>query len=830
MRFRNRIYRLTRPKRDVFRYLNPIIRPILLLAARRSLPKVSGEIWMKGIHSTIEIIRDRWGVAHIYADKIRDMWFGQGFAHAQDRFWQMEFNRRLVAGSLSEIMGKVALSVDRWMRTLTIRRAAEAEVELLSEETRADLDAYAAGVNAYIEQKRFPIEFWLLGYKPEPWSPADSLSWAKMMGWSMSVNWEMEILRARMIEQIGPELAAELEPNGLPRCPTIIPEGIDFSRIGRSGIDRSDEARPFLGPSPYEGIGSNNWVVSGSRTESGMPLLANDMHLNLSVPAVWYENHIKAEDIDAVGVSLPGVPGIISGHNGRVAWALTNGFPDVQDLYIENIRRDEDGCIWVEYEGGWYEPQVYKEVIHVKGSTTVTEEVIVSRHGPVINVLAPNITGEQPLSLRWTALEPGTMLQDVLRPILQAKDCHEFHETLSGWNVPVLNFVYADVEGNIAYTLAGKIPVRKNGDGRLPVPGWTGKYEWTGYIPFEDLPNMINPEQGFIVTANNRVAGNNYPYNLGGEMMRGDRAQRIRELLLRRERVGSRYFQEMQFDQVSPQAQVITGLVGALELDGRPRAQDLKPVVERLSNWDGNLSISSIEATIHQVLARELITLLISRTLGTPGEGKGRGLDLALHYSGKGVNPILQPTSLYMERSMEWLEMVLQNTESHWFDQGGKETRDDILYQALCNAYDYLKTEFGPRMETWNWGRLHLLTFNHILGSAAPLREFFNRGPFPVGGDGTTIWATHSKVYNLNSDQIFGPPYRMIVDLGDLRGSLGLLAPGQSGHVASKHYDDQIDPWFNAGYHPMLYYREDIEHAAEAKLVIRADAANPPCP
>ncbi|RPI82404.1 MAG: penicillin acylase family protein, partial [Chloroflexi bacterium] len=802
MKFRNRVYSLTRPKRDIFRYLNPIIRPVLLLAARRRLPQVNGEIWLKGVHSTIEVIRDRWGVAHIYAAKIRDMWYGQGFVHAQDRFWQMEFNRRLVAGRLAEIMGKVAVSVDRWMRTLTIRRTAEAEYKLMNDEAREDLDAYTAGVNAYIEQKRLPMEFWLLNYQPEPWTPADTLSWAKMMGWSMSVNWEMEILRARMIEQIGPELASELEPNGLSRCPTIIPEGIDFSKIGSHGIDRSDEARPFLGPSPYEGIGSNNWVVSGMRTESGKPLLANDMHLNLSIPAIWYENHIKAEDIDAVGISLPGVPGILSGHNGKVAWALTNGFPDVQDLYMENIRREDDGRVSVEYQGEWYESKVFEEVIKVRGAPTVTEHVIVTRHGPVINSLAPDVSGEQSLALRWTALEPGTMLQDVLRPTLQAKSCQEFHESLGNWAVPALNFVYADVDGNIAYTHAGKIPIRKDGDGRLPVPGWIDRYEWVGYIPFEDLPHMVNPKQGFVVTANNRVVGEKYPYNLGGEMMRGDRAQRISELLQNREWVNSEYYQKMQFDQVSPQAQVITRLVGELNLEGRHRAQELKPVVQMMGRWDGNLSVDSTEATIHQVLARELMTILISRTLGMPGDRKGKELDLALHYSGKGVNPVLQPTSLYMERSMEWLEMVLQKTESHWFDQGGKETRDDILYQGLCSAYDYLNNEFGPRTSDWNWGRMHLLTFDHILGTAAPLREFFNRGPFQVGGDGTTIWATHSTVYNLNSDHIYGPPYRMIIDLGDLRNSLGLLAPGQSGHIASKHYDDQVGAWFKAGYHP----------------------------
>jgi penicillin amidase len=564
--------------------------------------------------------------------------------------------------------------------------------------------------------------------------------------------------------------------------------------------------------------------MSGQKTASGKPLVANDMHLALTAPAVWFENHLVGGGIDATGVSLPGIPGIISGHNGYVSWAITNGFPDVQDLYIENIRREPDGRVMVEYMEGWYEADVICEDIKVKNGKTVVEEVIITRHGPVINSLSPEAAGEQPIAMRWTALDPGTMLQEILYPTLQAKSCKEFHESLRHWTLPVLNFVYADTAGNIGFTHAGKIPIRRKGEGRIPVPGWVDTYEWDGYIPFDSLPQVENPPEGFIVTANNRVV-EKYSYHLGGEMMRGDRAQRITELLRCCDKLDVRYAMRMQYDRKSPQGEEIARVLGALPLEGRKRAQDLQPVVEMLKEWDAEMTPESPAAVIHQVTARTLVAILVAHKLGVSREKTGKPKkpgkpDMALHYAGMGINPVLSPVSYYMERSMEWLELVLGNPDSPWFDQGGGETREDIIYKALCESVDFLKAALGPNPRKWAWGKLHKLRFNHHLGTAALLRDFFSRGSYPVGGDGTTIWATHSSLYDLNSDFLVGPPYRMIVDLGNLRNSWSLLAPGQSGHPGSPHYDDQVKGWFEHGYHPMLYYREDIEREAEHRLLL----------
>lgn len=811
---------------DISSILALIAKPILVQYSRSRLPRINGELKLLGLNESVEVFRDRWGIPHIHAQDLNDLFFVQGYVHAQDRLWQMEFNRRLVAGRLSEVFESSTIPVDRWMRTLTMRHVAEYEVNLLDGSARVNLQAYADGINARIALGRLPIEFSLLRYKPEPWIIADTLAWIKMMSWGLSVNWESELLRAKLIDRMGPELAAELEPPHLARWPYIVPPGADYSHIGESALERAYASRPFTGPSPYEGLGSNNWALSGTRTVSGKPIFANDMHLPINIPAIWYENHLAAGDLNVTGVSFPGIPGVISGHNGHVAWGFTNGFPDVQDIYMERLQRTGDGRVQAEYNGAWEDVNVLHERIDVKGSSTITEEVIITRHGPIINSLAPDLTGEQPLALRWTSLEPDTMVHGIFE-MAHARNCQEFHQALRHWTSPVVNAVYADTSGNIAYTFPGKVPVRSKGSGRVPVPGWTDEYEWLGYLPYDALPHLFNPPQEYIATANNRTVSDDYPIRLDLEPISGDRAQRIAEMILNsdlragREQIDISFVQKMHFDQYSPSARVVARYLGALKLGQSSADQNLEPFVRLMKEWDGELSAESPAAALYQVFIRTLARLMLKRSVDTPLTqslnqddqplSEAKPIDLATYMLGKGPIPMLLELSLFGEYWLPWLIHLLAEPDSPWFDLGNGETRDEAMRLALQTAVDQLKETLGPRVENWAWGKLHMLTYSHTCGSTKLLETFLNRGPYPMGGDHTTIWATGTNYHDLGAESAVGPPFRMIIDLGDLRNSLGLLTPGQSGNPASPHYDDQIEAWFTGEYHPMLFFREDVE-------------------
>ena len=772
-------------------FLGSLLRPALTLLSKTRLPQTQGSLRLKGLHAPVEVLRDDLGIPHIFANNTRDVLFAQGFIHAQDRLWQMDFNRRLVQGRLAELLGENALGYDRAMRTLGLRQVAEQEALLMQEQYRQDIQAYCNGVNACIAQNRLPVEFTVLGYRPEPWQIADSLGYNKLMSWTLSANWESEVVRARLIKHIGAEKAAELE---LEASDTA---GLVLDAIGRTTLPQ--DPRSFSGPGPLDGVGSNNWVISGQRSLSGHPIFANDMHLVLYTPAIWYENHLNGGDLNLNGVSLPGVPLIIAGHNGYVAWGYTNGFSDVQDLYEEHLRKTGDGQVEYEYQGAWIAAEVRHETIRIRGSKPFIEEVVKTRHGPIINqALLGGYQHEAPLALRWTTLEPESTVKAVFK-MNCATNCQEFHEALRDWSGPIQNTVYADTQGNIVYDLPGRIPIRARGDGSVPVPGWNGEYEWSGTIPFDELPHIVNPSQGYVVTANNQVVASNYPYFLSRDYVSDDRARRIAELITAQEKLDVPAIQHMQFDQVSTHARLLAGLVG--NLSGVEESQ--KEVVALMKAWDGNLAANNPAASVYEVLVRKILALIIDHKLG----------DLGPIFRGKGPNP-----GLWGMHSWEWLARLLANPGSAWWDLGGGEQRDDVLKLALKETLVFLQAELGARPDSWAWGKLHKLTFRHILGRQPILAPTFNRGPYPIGGDGNTIWATFTTEFDLSHNYVGGPPFRFIADLGDLAHARGLLAPGQSGHIASPHYADGIPAWFNQGYHIMLYHRQEIETAAKERL------------
>jgi penicillin amidase len=775
---------------------------------RRPLAQTGGTLRLGGLHDAVEVIRDRWGVPHIYAADPHDLFFAQGFVHAQDRFFQMEFSRRLGAGRLAEVLGPPALESDRWLRILGLRRVAEKELPLLPDETRELMLAYAGGVNAYIDRGRLPVEFSLLRYRPERWQVADSLTWIKVMDWSLSVNWEAELLRAQLIDQLGPELTASLDGPYPAGSPTTLSPAVDWSHIGAGALARAKAARPYTGPPAEAGLGSNNWVIDGSRSASGAPLLASDMHLLLGMPSIWYENHLCGGDYDVVGLSFPGLPGVVAGHNGRVAWSFTAGFADTQDLYVERLNPDNPHQY--EFQGAWHDAEVLREEIVVKGQPSLVQEVVITRHGPLIDGLVPDEAG-QPLALRWTALEPGDMAA-LLFDICRVQDCAAFHQALGRWTGPVQNVVYADVAGNIGYTLVGRVPLRVEGhDGRVPVPGWSGEFEWRGVIPFEHQPHALNPPEGMLVTANARPVTDDYPYFLGHAWVPGFRAARITELLKDAPALTADDFCHMQFDQKSVLARRVGQHLGRLDTDHR--SEITAHAISLFKDWDGDLSPDSPAAAVYQLFIRRWLYNLFDAVAGaTPDRPH-----LADRFAGAGPHPLLAPTSFAGYNGRALLVHLLDAPDPPLFQE---RSLDALILQSLREAVEFLQWQLGPQVDDWRWGALHQLTYAHPLGQVKPLDRFFNRGPYPIGGDETTIWATGAYCHSLDCDNMVGPVCRFVVDLGDLGRSRSLNAPGQSGQPGSPHYADRIAAWFQGDYHPMLYHRQDVASQAEATLRI----------
>jgi len=781
-----------------------------LVTVRRPWPQTDGTVQADGLQAEVTVIRDQWGVPHIYASNTHDLFFAQGYVHAQDRFWQMEFWRRIGSGRLAEILGESALDSDIFIRTLGWHRTAARELELLDDETRAVLEAYAEGVNAYISTHRgqLGLEFTILGLtgvevEPEPWTPLNTVTWAKVMAWDLGGNMGDELLRAHIAARMGTGDIGTLMPPYPDDYPVIVPHPLTGATL--QAVPEAAFTTHVLGSG--DDLGSNNWTVAGSRTETGMPILANDPHLGIQMPSIWYEIGLHCEPVgpdcpyNVVGTSFASTPGIIIGHNDRIAWGVTNLGPDVQDLFIERVNPENPNQY--EYQGEWVDMEIVREEIAVAGED---EPVVVfariTRHGPIINDVVGGAEKEwsfgwQPLALSWTALQPGTLLKSVLL-LDRARNWEEFREALSCWDVPSQNFVYADVEGNIGYQAPGRIPIRASGDGSIPVPGWTGEYEWVDYIPFDELPRAFNPPEGYIVTANNAVVGPDFPYFISMDWAPGYRARRIVELIEADPSLSLEDMQAIQGDSSPVWAQDVLPYLRSLSSDD-PR---LSQALDLLRSWDGQAVRDSAGAALFEAFRLHLVDLTFGDELGEQLLRRARG---------SGMVALLD---------------FLPDPNSPWFDNVDTpetETRDEIVLQALEEAVEELTETLGADMTRWRWGDLHTATFeNQSLGQSGigPIEALFNRGPVPVDGTIATVNNTGYSPGNPYGVSIV-PSYRQIIDLADFTRSVSMHTTGQSGHPFHRHYDDMIDPWRNIEYHPMLWERADVEAAAEGVLVLR---------
>lgn len=784
------------------------------LLTRRPLPHRRGKLQFAGLHEPVEVLTDSYGVPHIYAQNEDDLYFAQGYIHAQERLWQMEFNRRLGSGRLSEIFGPVAIDLDRFCRRLGMHRAAASEVERLSEHNQRVLGAYALGVNTFIERNkhRLPIEFTLLRFKPQPWKPADSIQWTKVMGWNLGGNWETELIRARLVGKLGAERAFQLEAGYDANHPLIIPSGVAYQGVNLGLLEQYQQLKQLSGFSMLGG--SNNWVVDGSMTTTGAPILCNDPHLGQAAPSIWYECHLVAGDIDVIGASFPGGPGVVIGHNQYIAWGVTNAVSDVQDLYVEKFNPDNPHQY--QFQGQWEEAQIVREEIRVKGQKApLVEEVRITRHGPILTSMPHATNGsaqkgvqELPLALRWVGLEQCNILSGVQK-INRATNWHEFRDALRDWDVPAQNFVYADVEGNIGYVMAGAIPIRAKGEALLPSPGWTGEYEWTGLIPFDELPQSYNPEQHVIVTANNRVVDDTYPYYITHEWLNGYRAQRIHDLLTSKGKLTLADMASIQADQYALPAREIVPYM----LRIAPATALGKAAQDMLRTWDYVLAPDSVAASIYTTFLRKLERLVFNAVLGDDET-------LLQSYLGIG-NTLIAPTNGYASRSKPFLIRLLQQQDDNWFAHSalpnGPTSWEAALNSAFSATVEELQLARGSNLAHWNYGSIHRMTYNHPLGAIKPLNRFFNRGPFAVGGDIDTV-NMGASLPSQPEVVITVPSYRQIINLADMSASLSGHAPGQSGHPASTHYDDFISMWLKVQHHPMFFVRDEIESHTEGRL------------
>ena len=762
-----------------------------------SLPSYDGMETVPGLDARVEIVRDAHAIPHIYAHSPQDGAFAMGYVHAQDRLWQLEMQRRLGQARLAEIVGETGVETDRFLRTLGLYRVAERNFERLAPDVKAVYEAYAAGVNAWLETRSglLPLEFQLFRHEPEPWRPADSLVWLKIMAWDLGDNYRDELLRARLADRISRAGLQDLwaqHPDDPPPgphagAPAFQPAGIDFAAL--------EKAAPAQRPS---GLGSNAWVITGEYTESGRPLLANDPHLGLEIPSVWYLAHISTPEFEIVGATLPGLPLPLLGRNRNLAWGFTNTGSDVQDLFIERID-PEDPARYLAPEGS-LPFTVRTEIIEVSGGDPLELTIRETRHGPVISDLLDEddefLEDGHLLALSWTALDEDDLSAQAVVRATTAADKEGFVEALRDLAVPQQNIVFADREGNIGYVAPGRVPIRASGQGHMPVPGWTGAHDWVDRVPYEALPRASNTASGRIVTANNRMVPPDYPHYLTDDWAAPYRAQRIEALLDSRPRHDVASFTAIQQDVVSLAAARLTPVLLRL---AEPSNETIRQALAMLGRWDHGMQRDRAEPLIYMAWLRELMRVLLADELG----------------------PVFED---YWGIRIEVIHRAL-GERTQWCDDvttGEPETCTDAVSRALEIALDYLASNYGSEMGDWRWGEAHAVEMNSpILGEIPVIGSWFEVTRF-TGGERETVNAAGFDVADPDRPfaQSHGAGYRAVYDLGNPERSVFVISTGQSGNPLSPYYEDYATPWRDGRYLPMLTDRATVEENALGTLVL----------
>jgi penicillin amidase len=758
----------------------------LLRKASAVLAQLEGEIAVPGLKEPVEVLRDRWGIPHVYANNADDLFFAQGFVAAQDRLFQIDLWRRAGIGGIAGVVGKQGLEADRFARLLKYRGDLNNEWASYSADARQIATAFSRGVNAYIDHigDRLPVEFQLLAIRPGKWRPEDCLG--RMSGIIMTQNFQHELARAELIGAVGIEKARQIAPTDPPRAYGPAP-GLDLSGIDRSilaGYIAATRPLPFkLGDD-----GSNNWAVDGTLSASGKTLLASDPHRTIALPSLRYLVHLNAPGWNVIGSGEPGLPGVAIGHNEHVAWGFTIVGTDQADIYVEETNPSDA----TEYRlgDGWEKMTVVCEEVTVRGQVQPLKlELHFTRHGPVIH---ENAKRHRAYALKWAGSEPGGAAYLGSLALDRAQKGPEFVEALRRWKVPSENMVYADVDGNIGWVAAALTPVRKDWDGLLPVPGAQGAYEWQGLLRLEELPQLHNPTNHYVATANHNILPVGYEPQIAYDWAPSYRFARIKQRLEAKKRFTLEEFQSIQHDNTTLPGLALARLVKSVDMQD----SGLQPYVELLAGWDGVLSVESRAGALYGVWLQELLDGFYRPHV------PARLLDSTASRSGVPV-----------------MLAALDKPDTMWFGDKPKAGRDRLLRGTFRGAVAKVKALLPGDDKDWSWGRLHTTTFRHPLAGLGPAyAQAFNLGPVPRGGDAhTPNAATHTRKFEHTS----GATYRHVFDLADWDRGLATSAPGQSGQPGSPHYGDLLPLWQKGEYFPLAYTRPKVEQVTRRRLKLR---------
>ncbi len=796
---------------------------------RREVPPANATIQLAGLERSVDVIFDRRGVPHAYGHSDEDLARVLGYLHARDRLWQLDLVRRAAAGQLSEIFGESLYNFDVFKRVIGLRRTAQKLEKSLDKNSLKIIQAYCDGVNAFIDAAGpLPtIEFRVLGYQMKPWTVDDVLTLARQTGWQLSGNWDVEVLRAAVAAERGEEAMWAVLPRHRDPGPYIIPpdqksysKGADnsqpsekkharaFSTDSIDGLlallDINRRDREFPAGVASIPMASNSWVLSPSKTKSGGAMMCNDPHLDMLLPSVWHEAHLHGDDIDVIGVAFPGTPMIVLGHTPQVAWGATTTCADTQDLYAIVTDSDHPGKYL--YDGQWRPFEIADEKIRIRtknGHEERTVRVRLTVHGPIITDQLGFADKLPPLAMRWTGYEKSDEM-DALFRMAKAGDTKSLLDAIGRLKVPIQNWVYAGSDGHIGYIAGGLLPIRKKGDGTMPVPGDDPEYAWAGFVPHSELPQITDPPAGFIATANNKVVPQDYPYIVSHEYAPPYRAARIVEVLRAGEKFTAEDVARLQMDTKLLLGRRLTPFfIKAYENAGTKGDERIGKLVEMLKKWDYSTNTDEVAPAFFHEAYRQAFRLTYEDE----------------------VSPKL------------WRELREEGTAYIGFDNGIEEdfalfddrrtadkveSRDDILVAAMSEAIGVLESELGPSIENWKWGKLHTILFDHPFGGQHPmLRKTFSLGPYPLAGSRDTVnngyfhwWAGPYKIS-------VGPSLRHIVDYGNMASCKFTITIGQSLHRLSKHYSDQVMDWIEGRYHPMPTLRSDVDAAAEGKIEFR---------
>ena len=747
------------------------------------VPSMEGSRTVSGVSGGVDIARDEWGVPHVLAETDDGMFFGYGYATAQDRLWQLDYYRRKARGRLSEVIGPSGIEIDTVSQTIGLTRTAEANLTRFPDKTKQRLAAYANGINTFMEETKsnLPIEFDLLGYEPHEWTSLDSVAIWQEFRWYLTGRLPIIAIPELGKRVLGEGPLLDLFLTGEAEDESIVPKGsYPSARTGEVPVGE------VIGD-PDEGLGSNNWVVSGGKSTTGAPMVASDPHIAFGAVSCWYEVHLSGPEMNVAGAGYVGVPGIVFGRNDTLAWGVTNNICSQRDIYREEEHPDRPGHFRSGHE--WLPAKQETVDIAVRGEDTRTITITRTHNGSIVDALLPEpLRTNDKVSARWLGTGFGDEITCML-DLAAARNCDQAREALRDWIVPTWSYVFGDVEGHIAYQAVGRIPIREQWN-REYRPGWDPSHQWQGLIPYDALPALSDPAEGYARSANNRTAPEDYPYPLSGTWSSGHRALRIRQMLEEQEQFSREDFARMQTDTLSMRAvEVLPSLVETLRGSSDPRVLEVAGV---LSKWNGRMDVDEVGASIFEFFFAEFATAVAAE-----------------RFDDEAVPLVAGAISGYAVR-------LLDNAEF-----GNSPPRNETIFTSMLRAIEELTERLGPDMSEWRWGRIHKIALNHLLSDRGDLSDLLGRGGQPVGGNGITVSNTGFDPNYLAS---MGANWRHNADLAnDPPGLWAVDATGQSGHPGSPHYGDQLPEWLAGRHHYLPLDSERARAQASQTLTLKPE-------